>query len=143
MTTELGGPDIFLHMSVMEKFGQTSVINGSLIEVLITETQRGFQAEQVLSITPPQSDVILSLPDMGTFSPEDIAKYPIELARVKWFNKIDGFGFANLFQCKVDIFIHAEVLRRAGLSDLKLGEAIGLRIADRELGRTAIEVVSW
>jgi CspA family cold shock protein len=101
------------------------------------------QAEQVLSITPPQSEAILSPPDMAAFSPEDIAKYPIEPARVKWFNRASGFGFANTFQSEDDIFIHVEILRRSGLSDLQSGEAIGLRVIDGERGRMAIEVVSW
>ena len=41
------------------------------------------------------------------------------------------------------MFIHIEVLRRSGLSDLQSGEAIGLRLVDGERGRMAIDIVGW
>ena len=72
-----------------------------------------------------------------------MAKRPIEPARVKWFDKAKGFGFANVFGSSDDVFIHIEVLRRSGLSDLQSGEAIGLRLVDGERGRMAIDIVGW
>ena len=43
---------------------------------------------------------------------------PLEPARVKWFDKGKGFGFANVFGRDEDVFLHIEVLRRSGLADL-------------------------
>ncbi|MDA1155484.1 MAG: cold shock domain-containing protein [Proteobacteria bacterium] len=140
---ELGGPDILLHANVLRNFGQGSVVDGSRIYLMVQDTQRGLQAVEVISITPPHADSALPLRDMSDFTPEDIAKRPIEPARVKWFDKAKGFGFANVFGSSDDVFIHIEVLRRSGLSDLQSGEAIGLRLVDGERGRMAIDIVGW
>ncbi|WP_296424274.1 cold shock protein [Yoonia sp.] len=140
---DLGGPDILLHANVLRNFGQGSVVDGSAIEILVQDTERGLQATQVLSITPPQSDASVPLRDMVEFTADDIARRPILPARVKWFDKAKGFGFANIFGNNDDVFIHVEVLRRSGLSDLQSGEAVGLRLVDGERGSMAIEVVGW
>ena len=138
-----GGPDILLHANVLRNFGQGSVVDGSAIEIFVQDTERGLQAVQVVSITPPEAEAGLPLRDMVEFSPADIAEKAIEPARVKWFDKAKGFGFANIFGNDEDVFIHVEVLRRSGLSDLQSGEAVGLRLVDGERGRMAIEVVGW
>lgn len=138
-----GGPDILLHANVLRNFGQGSVVDGSDISLVVQDTHRGLQAIEVLSIAPPQSHEAMPLRDMAEFTPEDIASRPIEPARVKWFDKGKGFGFANVFGSQEDIFIHVEVLRRSGLSDLQSGEAVGLRMVDGERGRMAIEVIGW
>ncbi|WP_439156352.1 cold-shock protein [Yoonia sp.] len=140
---DLGGPDILLHANVLRNFGQGSVVDGSAIEILVQDTQRGLQATQVLTITPPKTETAVPLRDMVEFTAEDIAECPIEPARVKWFDKAKGFGFANVFGNAEDVFIHVEVLRRSGLSDLQSGEAVGLRLVDGERGRMAIDVIGW
>jgi len=141
--SEEGGPDILLHANVLRNFGQGSVVDGSAIEIVVQDTQRGLQATEVVSITPPEAEDALPLRDMVEFTAEDIANKPIEPARVKWFDKAKGFGFANVFGNNDDVFVHVEVLRRSGLSDLQSGEAIGLRMVDGERGRMAIEVIGW
>ncbi|KJZ19982.1 cold-shock protein [Loktanella sp. S4079] len=143
VVADQGGSDILLHANVLRNFGQGSVVDGSQIEIVVQDTQRGLQATEVLSITPPQAETAVPLKDMAEFSAEDIAQREIEPARVKWFDKAKGFGFANIFGNTDDVFIHIEVLRRSGLSDLQSGEAIGLRLVDGERGRMAIEVVGW
>lgn len=143
VVSEEGGPDILLHANVLRNYGQGSVVDGSAISIMVQDTQRGLQATEVLSITPPETEESLPLRDMVEFSPEDIASKPIEPARVKWFDKAKGFGFANVFGNNEDVFVHVEVLRRSGLSDLQSGEAIGIRMVDGERGRMAIEVIGW
>ena len=76
-------------------------------------------------------------------SPEEIALLPIEPARIKWFDKSKGFGFANVFGLPEDVFVHIEVLRHSGFADLAAGEAVCLRIMDGARGRMAVQVVSW
>ena len=143
VVSDSGGPDILLHANVLRNFGQGSVVDGSEVTIIVQDTQRGLQAVEVLSIVPPAGTDPVPLRDMMEFSPADIASRPIEPARVKWFDKAKGFGFANVFGDTADVFIHVEVLRRSGLADLQSGEAIGLRIVDGERGRMAVEVVGW
>jgi CspA family cold shock protein len=73
----------------------------------------------------------------------DIMALVMEPARVKWFDKGKGFGFANVFGRPEDVFIHAEVLRVSGFADLGAGEAVALRIIEGRRGRMAVQVISW
>jgi CspA family cold shock protein len=138
-----GGRDILLHANVLRNFGQGSVVDGSAISILVQDTERGLQAIEVLSIHPPESQESVPLRDMVEFTADDISNRPIEPARVKWFDKGKGFGFANVFGNNDDVFIHVEVLRHSGLSDLQSGEAVGLRMVDGERGRMAIQIIGW
>lgn len=143
VVAEEGGPDILLHANVLRNFGQSSVADGALIEILVQQTARGMQAVEVRTITPPDEDDGPPLEDAAAITAEEIAALPLEPARVKWFDKGKGFGFANVFGRNEDIFVHVEVLRRSGLADLQPGEAVGLRVVEGRRGRMAIEVAAW
>lgn len=138
-----GGPDILLHVNVLRNFGQSSVADGARVELEVQRTQRGVQATQILSLTPPQSDGAVGLSDIAALDPAVVAAAPLEPARVKWFDKGKGFGFANVFGKREDIFLHMEVLRRSGLSDLAPGEALALRVIEGKRGHMAAEVFAW
>ena len=64
-------------------------------------------------------------------------------ARIKWFDKAKGFGFANVFGRPEDVFIHIEVLRRSGFADLQPGEAVTMKVIDGRRGRLATLVAPW
>ena len=138
-----GGADILLHANVLRNFGQSSVADGTGIEVMVIETERGLQASEVLSIEQLQQPAASGLSDFAEFDPADIAAAPIQPARVKWFDKAKGFGFANVFADDADVFVHIEVLRLAGLADLLPGEAIALRAIEGKRGLMAAEVLPW
>lgn len=139
---EDGGKDVLLHANVLRNFGQGSVADGAEIEIEVQETDRGLQAVSVVDIIVV-ADTVPPLRDMEELSAEDIAKVEVEPARVKWFDKAKGFGFANVFRDPEDVFVHIDVLRRSGLANLQAGEAIGLRLFNGERGRMAIDVVTW
>ncbi|MFT3690103.1 cold-shock protein [Paenirhodobacter sp.] len=140
---EAGGADILLHANVLRNFGQGSVADNAGITVLVQSTPRGAQAVEVLSIAPPPESDCADLEDLGNATPEMVESLPIEPARVKWFDKAKGFGFANVFGRVEDVFIHIEVLRRSGLADLAAGEAVSLRVIDGKRGRMAVTVMAW
>lgn len=136
-----GGPDILLHANVLRNFGQGSVADGTGIEVLVQRTARGAQAIEVLAITPPEpAGGVLDVPAEVV---AELQRHPVQPARVKWFDKGKGFGFANVFGRSEDVFVHIEVLRQSGLADLQAGEAVGLRIAEGKRGQMAVQVVAW
>lgn len=122
-----GGPDILLHANVLRNFGQGSVADNALVSVTVQHTERGVQAQEVLSIAPPSPEEALS--GVTVDIPETDA--PFEAARIKWFDKTE------------DIFLHAEVLRSFGFADLMPGEAVSIRVADGPRGKMAAEIRSW
>ena len=138
-----GGPDILLHVNVLRNFGQSSVADGARIEVVTHRTDRGVQAVEVVSITPPERSDTPILTDFAGIDAEVLAQAPLEAARVKWFDKGKGFGFANVFGKPEDVFLHIEVLRHSGLADLQPGEALAIRVIDGRRGRMAAEVQAW
>jgi len=143
VVAESGGPDILLHANVLRNFGQSSVADGAYIEIAVQETERGVQATDVLVIEPPKPTDGSALADFEDIDPELIRNAPMEPARVKWFDKGKGFGFANVFSRPEDVFIHIEVLRRSGLADLQPGEAVSLRVIEGQRGRMATEILAW
>ena len=106
-------------------------------------TARGRQAVDIVSIQQPESVGLALVEDISPEVAASIPSLPIEPARVKWFDKGKGFGFANVFGRSEDIFIHIEVLRQSGLAELQPAEAVGLRIIDGKRGRMAVQVLSW
>lgn len=143
VVSDLGGPDILLHVNVLRNFGQSSIADGARVELEVQKTERGVQATQVLALYPPQSGESVGLSDIAALDPMVVAAAPLEPARVKWFDKGKGFGFANVFGRREDIFLHMEVLRRSGLSDLAPGEALALRVIEGKRGHMAAEVFAW
>ncbi|QFU08410.1 Cold shock protein CspA [Rhodobacteraceae bacterium THAF1] len=135
--------DILLHANVLRNFGQNSVADGAKVRLRVVETDRGIQAQEVLEIEAPEFEgaddgMSRSLPFDETLVGGDL-----EPARVKWFDRAKGFGFANVFGLGEDVFIHVEVLRRSSLADLQPGEAIAIRVAEGARGRLATQVNAW
>lgn len=143
IVSDTGGPDILLHVNVLRNFGQSSIADGAEVVILTHSTDRGVQAVEILSITPPARDDAPVLSDFMHLDAEALKACPLEPARVKWFDKGKGFGFANLFGRSHDVFLHVEVLRQSGLADLQPGEALALRVIDGKRGAMAVEVMAW
>ena len=143
VVSDAGGPDILLHVNVLRNFGQNSVADDARIEVVTHNTDRGVQAAEIISISPPVREESSGLRDLAEQPDDDLEAIALEPGRVKWFDKVKGFGFANVFGKPDDVFLHIEVLRLSGLSDVQPGEALALRVIDGKRGRMAAQVFPW
>lgn len=138
-----GGPDVLLHANVLRNYGQSSVADGTPISFRVQVTQRGLQAVEVVKIDAAMGMPIALSEEDSVLSTEDLLALPISPARVKWFDKIKGFGFANVWGASEDVFVHIEVLNHSGFADLQAGEAVCLRVTDGKRGKMAVQVMAW
>lgn len=143
IVNDAGGPDILLHANVLRNFGQSSVADQSAITVRVAATTRGLQALEVVRITPPDLHGQPPIADLDPAILEQLDSLPLRPSRVKWFDKAKGFGFANIFGHPEDVFLHIEVLRFSGFSDLAVGEAVSLRVIEGPRGLMAAQIASW
>ena len=141
LVVEDGSGDILLHANVLKNFGRGSVAEGTSVDFEAQETERGRQVSRILDIEVPKDNGVES--DGSDFGVPIVDGVEMVPARVKWFDKSKGFGFANVYQSSEDIFLHMEILRHFGFSDLQAGEAVVLQVVDGPRGKMAGAVHSW
>ena len=135
-----GGGDVLLLPNVLKNFGRTSVSEDTNIEFEFLETDKGRQVSTFYKILNLENEKNSEKNDPSLSKNTNTEFYP---ARVKWFNKSKGFGFANIFKSSDDIFLHIETLKRSGLSDLETGEAIVLAVTEGPRGKMADTILTW
>ncbi len=95
LVLEDGGGDVLLHANVLKNFGRTSVSEDTKIEFEFLETDKGIQVSKIYNIL--NSEDIKNTNENDHFV-NKINDFDFHPARVKWFNKSKGFGFANIFK---------------------------------------------
>ena len=149
IVSESAAGDILVHFSVLKEHDRRSLPEGAVVECLVAEQERGLQARKVLSIDLSRAIV----PELGRnaalrsdrIDPAALLDQAgaFEPVRVKWFNRLRGYGFlVRENDDTQDIFVHMETVRRGGLADLVPDQPLRARIAVGRKGPLAVEVES-
>ena len=156
--TSDGSEDIFVHISAVQGAGQHSLRDGTTV---ICETEPGRKGRQVARIiridettaTGPElphptgggrggrfthNGAAATADDFGVgFSDADRQGAASGEGTIKWFNLTKGFGFISPTSGGRDVFLHASIVRRAGLHDVLPGQRVRFFAIEREKGPEA------
>jgi len=147
-----GGPDVFVHISAVERAGLTSLRDGQKVSYELEQDRRsGKLSAGDLRVTgegtpsggggggggydsrPPRREPSRSY-DSGV--PEGQRTRGV----VKWFNSTKGFGFIQPEGGGEDVFVHISAVERSGLRGLNEGQAVSYVLGrDRKSGKVSAE----
>jgi CspA family cold shock protein len=156
-----GGADVFVHVSALERAGIRGLNEGDLVSFEVEEDRRSGKASATdLRVTGtgsgstgrPSQRSQDGYRSEGGFRPQRDDQRSAAGGRgagagqaggggrgvVKWFNATKGFGFIQPDAGGDDVFVHISAVERAGLRDLREGQAVSFDLErDSRSGKAA------
>ena len=134
-----GGPDILLHVTCLQRDGFRVAYEGTRLVFEAVAGRRGWQVLRIVSMDLSTAVHPSQLPPPRTHIAVTPTS-PLVKVKVKWFNRLRGFGFANEGEGSPDIFLHMEVLRRYGLAEVRPDQELLVRYGPGAKGLMASEI---
>ena len=134
-----GSADILLHVTILRRSGFQTAFEGARVVCEAQKRSKGLQVFRVVSMDEATA-VHPSLVSAGRTHVQVNPTSGYEIAIVKWFNRVKGFGFLTRGEGTEDIFLHMETVRRYGMTELKPGDSVLVRYGDGAKGLMAAEV---
>jgi cold shock protein len=134
-----GSPDILLHVTILRRSGLQTAFEGARVVCEAQKRAKGMQVFRVIAM----DETSAVHPAQSTAGRTHVQVKPTsgyEIAIVKWFNRVKGFGFLTRGEGTEDIFLHMETVRRFGMTELKPGDSVLVRYGDGPKGLMAAEV---
>lgn len=136
MVPSSGGPDVLVHISIVERFGRQALKEGATITCEVIDRQGKLSAYSILSIDDSTAVIVPKKDSKPKAKPVGSE----QLAQVKWFNRLRGFGFLTCGEDTPDIFIHMETLRACNMPEIREGDEVWVLAGQGPKGLVAIEV---
>jgi CspA family cold shock protein len=144
-----GSGDAFLHVNVIQAAGIDTISPGTTLVVQIGQGAKGAQVSSVLEVgemveSPPPRENQRRFSDAPARSERrpriDTSNAVSVSGEVKWFNPTKGFGFIQADDGLKDIFVHAAVVSRAGLTTLEERQRLRIQTVTTPKGREAVSI---
>ncbi len=133
-----GMPDVLLHLSCLKRDGYEAPLEGTRVVCDAVERQKGYQCLRVLEVDTSTAIHPVERPVRTHVSVAATSEWV--RVRVKWFNRVRGFGFLTEGDDRPDIFVHMETLRKTAIAELQPDQYVYVRFGDGPKGRMAAEV---
>jgi cold shock protein len=134
-----GMPDVLLHVSCLRRDGYQLAYEGARVVLEAVHRPRGLHACRILAMDDSTAPHPLPSPHSHVAGTVTVTG-GLQRVQVKWVNWLRGFGFLTGGDNAPDIFVHVETLRRCGLTELRPGQVVLVRVGPGPKGLMATEV---